>query len=252
MKKIFHESSGTVPSSYTKLFNANVISVSAVLIATVAFAAAFTPPGGTHIHGQRLVFKLFVIFDALAFCYSIASAIILNFAFSFSETEDRILTEISMNALWLAVLSLLLTFGAAIHDLVVASKCLWLAVLVWVVVCLLPIWIRAMSLRGKLYLFIPPERYVHILLGSLRADGSNHCALSHCLASYCGILLSYYSPFIMVGTEEAPWNQIKNLIRYVVKCFKLVVSSYIKIYFKCFPVVILLILGEDYNINVYK
>ncbi|GLJ22590.1 hypothetical protein SUGI_0425190 [Cryptomeria japonica] len=153
-------------------WNSNLISVSAVLIATVAFSAAFTLPGGTGNQAQgppanilinTNLFKLFVIFDTLAFCFSIASAILLNFACFRSQVEDWIITEFSLRALYIALVSLSLTFGAAIH-LVVASKCLWLAVLVWVMVCLLPICIRAMSLFGKLFLFTPRGHYVFFLL----------------------------------------------------------------------------------------
>ncbi|XP_059075304.1 uncharacterized protein LOC131875248 [Cryptomeria japonica] len=156
----------------TLRWNSNLISVSAVLIATVAFAAAFTLPGGTGNQARGPpapilininLFKLFVIFDTLAFCFSIASAILLNFAGFRSHVEDWIITQFSLEALYIAVLSLSITFGAAIH-LVVASKCLWLAVSVWVMVCLLPICIRAMSLFGKAYLFIPRGHYVFILL----------------------------------------------------------------------------------------
>ncbi|GLJ22594.1 hypothetical protein SUGI_0425230 [Cryptomeria japonica] len=152
-------------------WNSNLISVSVVLIATVAFAAAFTLPGGTGNQAQgppanilinTNLFKLFVIFDTLVFCFSVASAILLNFACFHSQVEDWIITEFSLRALYIALVSLSLTFGAAIH-LVVASKCLWLAVLVWVMVCLLPIGC-AMSLFGKLFLFTPRGHYVFFLL----------------------------------------------------------------------------------------
>ncbi|GLJ22587.1 hypothetical protein SUGI_0425140 [Cryptomeria japonica] len=148
------------------------ISVTAVLIATVAFAAAFTLPGGidTQDQGQgipllinTILFKVFVILDTMAFCSSIASAILLTFAFYASQVEDPALTEISLYVLWIALVSLLLTFGAAIH-LVVASKCLWLAVLVWVMVCILPMCIRVLSLGGKLYLFTPRKHYIKFLV----------------------------------------------------------------------------------------
>ncbi|GLJ22608.1 hypothetical protein SUGI_0425400 [Cryptomeria japonica] len=166
-KKIIDEDSSTILSIKAETWKSDIISVSAVLIATVAFAAAFTLPGGIETKGQgppapilinSILFKVFVIFDALAFCYSIGSAILLNFACFASQVEDPVISEISSNALWVALVSLSITFGAAIH-LVVASKCLWLAVLVWVMVCLLPVWIRAMSIAGKAHLF-PRDRYI--------------------------------------------------------------------------------------------
>ncbi|XP_059075303.1 ankyrin repeat-containing protein ITN1-like [Cryptomeria japonica] len=178
VKKIFDEgsTSRTTPSTKTLRWNSNLISVSAVLIATVAFAAAFTLPGGTGNQAQgppapilinTNLFKLFVISDTLAFCFSIASAILLNFAGFRSHVEDPIITQFSLEALCIALVSLSITFGAAIH-LVVASKCLWLAVLVWVMVCFLPLGIRAMALLGKLFLFTPRGHYVFFLLNGYR------------------------------------------------------------------------------------
>ncbi|KAH9289600.1 hypothetical protein KI387_033717, partial [Taxus chinensis] len=145
---------GTTESSPTSngksKWKTEFISVSAVLIATVAFAAAFTLPGGidsqagdppTPVLIGTFLFKMFVIFDSLAFCYSIASAFLLTYALFGNQAEDPRITGISLTALWIALVSLSLTFGSAIH-LVVAPNCLWLAVLVWVMVCILPICIR--------------------------------------------------------------------------------------------------------------
>ncbi|GLJ22607.1 hypothetical protein SUGI_0425390 [Cryptomeria japonica] len=77
VKKIFDTGSTTILTTKAISWNPDVISVSAVLIATVAFAAAFTIPGGTDTQGQgppapilvrTYLFKLFVIFDTLALC----------------------------------------------------------------------------------------------------------------------------------------------------------------------------------------
>ncbi|GLJ22598.1 hypothetical protein SUGI_0425280 [Cryptomeria japonica] len=189
IKKIFDTPSTAIQLRINPSWNPDAISVSAVLIATVAFAAAFTLPGGidTQEHSPPApilidtnVFKLFVIFDTVAFCYSIGSAILLNFAFLVGREADHILTNMSLIALYIALVSLSITFGAAIH-LVVASKCLWLAVLVWVMVCFLPLGIRAMSLFGKSYLFTPLEQHIKLVLSGF------------------GLVLALFAPLVAIA-----------------------------------------------------
>ncbi|GLJ22606.1 hypothetical protein SUGI_0425380 [Cryptomeria japonica] len=123
IKKIIDEDSRSIPSTKAKGWKPDLISVSAALIATVAFAAVFTLPGDIGSQGQdppapilinNSVFKVFVIFDTLALCYSISSAILLNFACFASQVEDLIISNISSNALWIALVSLSVTFGCGI------------------------------------------------------------------------------------------------------------------------------------------
>ncbi|XP_057858219.1 ankyrin repeat-containing protein At5g02620 isoform X1 [Cryptomeria japonica] len=153
---------GELPEGRVSEWSSNIISVNAVLLATVAFQVAFTLPGkhdSADINSP--IFQVLVLFDALAFCFSIASALLLVYSLYYSKNEDPLLTDLSMNTLRVALVSTGMTFGAAIH-MVVASKCLWLAVIVWVMVCYLPIWIVLLFFRGKAHLVGTRKRHQFI------------------------------------------------------------------------------------------
>ncbi|GLJ22987.1 hypothetical protein SUGI_0433590 [Cryptomeria japonica] len=178
-----------LPSIFEKSkWKTEIISINAVLIATVAFTVAFTLPGGLQsqdptpalIHAK--IFKVFVISDTLALCFSIASAVLLFYALVGNGTEDPLLTGFSFNALWIALVSLAFTFGAAIH-LVVAPKCLWLAILVWLMVFILPVAIWLFSFSGKLYMFKEHKFYVRYF-----------------------ILDSFVQSMVALGHKDTPWG----------------------------------------------
>ncbi|XP_057858190.1 ankyrin repeat-containing protein NPR4-like [Cryptomeria japonica] len=154
------------PTSEISTWKGQTISVNAVLLATVAFTVAFTLPG-KHDSADinSLIFKVLVVSDALAFCFSMASGLVLVYASFSSNVEDPILCDKSLFALWVALVSTGLTFGAAIH-MVVAPKCLWLAMVMWVMVSYLPIWLVRLSSRGKLFLFTHPTAFIVDLISA--------------------------------------------------------------------------------------
>ncbi|GLJ51637.1 hypothetical protein SUGI_1097460 [Cryptomeria japonica] len=141
-------------------WNVQIVSVNAVLIATVAFAAAFTlPKEDPH---YVVVFQMTVICDALAFCTSISSAVLLMYAL-YGKQEDPLLLNTSLTGLWIALISLLLAFGAAIFE-VVAPKHRAVAGTVLAMVSVVPICIRMMIFRSKKYIFREDEHHLWTLV----------------------------------------------------------------------------------------
>ncbi|KAH9294772.1 hypothetical protein KI387_038360 [Taxus chinensis] len=145
-------------------WKAETISINAVLIATVSFAAAFTLPGGLDSNPgdepvailiHTVLFKMFVICDAFAFCTSTASAILVHYA-GVGKHHDPFQVIYSFYLLWSALISLLAAFGAAIHLVITSAQ--WLAVIVWVMLSLVPISILVMSSSSKRSIF-RPERH---------------------------------------------------------------------------------------------
>ncbi|XP_057831234.1 ankyrin repeat-containing protein At5g02620 isoform X1 [Cryptomeria japonica] len=144
----------------TKLvFKGQGISINAVLIATVSFAAAFTLPGGLYLNPggkptavfiDSFLFKLFVICDVFSFCTSIASAILAG------VSRNPVETLYCIYLLWSALISLLVAFGTAIHLVIQSSG--WLTVIVWVMLSFVPITIFVISFHSKQFIF-GPERY---------------------------------------------------------------------------------------------
>ncbi|KAH9324311.1 hypothetical protein KI387_004489, partial [Taxus chinensis] len=120
---------------------AETLSVVAALIATVTFAAAFTVPGGLHegpgskeeigtaLMINRVVFKVFVISDTVAMCSSMIVALILVWAVPGVPGLLAGAVGWGLKILWVALGGMVVTFVTAIY-LVVAPKCLWLAVFV--------------------------------------------------------------------------------------------------------------------------
>ncbi|XP_059077281.1 uncharacterized protein LOC131876317 isoform X2 [Cryptomeria japonica] len=135
------------------------ISINAVLIATVSFAAAFTLPGGLvsppgenpkAILMDTFLFKLFPICDTSSFCTSIASALLVLYADK-GDQQDHPQVMYSFNFLWAALLLLVGAFGKAVHMVIAPSP--WLAGIVWTMVCLLPLTIHVVRFRSKHFIF---------------------------------------------------------------------------------------------------
>jgi Domain of unknown function len=106
-----------------------IIGLGSVLISTVAFAAAFTLPGGystdngTPVLGRNYVFKAFILADVLAFALAFLSTASLIFCCISRHDQDRIENEIK----------------STVHMFTVAAKCLAMAMALGLYVVLSPI-----------------------------------------------------------------------------------------------------------------
>ncbi|GLJ52027.1 hypothetical protein SUGI_1106010 [Cryptomeria japonica] len=153
------ECSLTSPKSSWKF---NLVSVNAVLIAAVAFDTPFNLLDKAHSQKYRVFFPIRVMSDALAFCSSITSAVLLIYAL-YGKQEDPLLLKTSLTGLWIALISLLLTFGAGTFIMVEPHNKL-VAVTVLVMVTIVPICIRIMIFRSKKYIFREDEHHLWTLL----------------------------------------------------------------------------------------
>ncbi|KAH0468652.1 hypothetical protein IEQ34_001884 [Dendrobium chrysotoxum] len=117
---------------------ANNLTIVAVLIATVTFAAAFTLPGGYSnndsnqgmaILAKKVAFKVFLISDTI----SMASSMCVTFMLIYSNSleRDRRLSIIitAWNYVQVALGGMLVAFSMGIY-VVVVSQCRWLAYLI--------------------------------------------------------------------------------------------------------------------------
>ncbi|KAJ0657737.1 putative ankyrin repeat-containing domain, PGG domain, ankyrin repeat-containing domain superfamily [Helianthus annuus] len=115
----------------------NSVTVVAVLFATVAFAAIFTVPGGDDDHGMAVVvdrvsFKIFFIFNAIALFTSLA-VVVVQITLVRGETKaERRVVEVINKLMWLASVCTSVAFMASSY-IVVGRKYEWAAILITVV-----------------------------------------------------------------------------------------------------------------------
>ncbi|CAL9165430.1 unnamed protein product [Musa hybrid cultivar] len=120
---------------------ANNMSVTAVLVATVAFAAAFTSPGGYKsdesndpgmpILLKRTAFKVFLIFDTLAMTTSfLVLLLLLQVDLSSKIYKNRYLSE-ARQTLLISLQALMVAFASGLYPLI-AGECFWLFILICV------------------------------------------------------------------------------------------------------------------------
>ncbi|XP_038679983.1 ankyrin repeat-containing protein ITN1-like isoform X2 [Tripterygium wilfordii] len=115
----------------------NSVTVVAVLIATVAFAAIFTVPGGDFDSGMAVVvghlsFKIFFIFNAIALFTSLAVVVVqITLVRGETKAEKRVV-EVINKLMWLASVCTSVAFIASSY-IVVGRKHEWAAILVTVV-----------------------------------------------------------------------------------------------------------------------
>ncbi|VAI26002.1 unnamed protein product [Triticum turgidum subsp. durum] len=132
--------------SLTKTYTTN-ISLVAILITTITFAAAFTLPGGYSsvdgseglpIMSQKVAFQAFLISDTLAMCSSFAVAFICVIA-RWEDYEFLIYyTSFTKKLMWFAYVATTTAFSTGLYT-VLASRLHWLATAISVLVALLPI-----------------------------------------------------------------------------------------------------------------
>ncbi|XP_042406391.1 protein ACCELERATED CELL DEATH 6-like [Zingiber officinale] len=127
---------------------ANNLAVIAVLIATVTFAAAFTLPGGYKndsgsdegmaILSSKTSFKAFLISDTLAMASSITVALVLIYSGSLDHDVRLQSLMTAIKLLWVAVGAMSVAFVTGVYA-VVERDCKWVAVLVALIVCSVPL-----------------------------------------------------------------------------------------------------------------
>ncbi|KAG1367965.1 putative Ankyrin repeat-containing protein ITN1 [Cocos nucifera] len=122
--------------------------VTAILIATVTFAAAFTMPGGFSsnegpdeglpILARKAAFKVFLISDTIAMATSLAVSFLRIFA-GWEDIDFLLHYRASTRTLlWCAFAAMSVAFGTAMFT-VVAPGNLWLAILICLLRCALPL-----------------------------------------------------------------------------------------------------------------
>lgn len=126
--------------------------VVAALIATVAFAAAFTVPGGSisdsdsnnngiPIFLEKNSFALFIVADALALFYSITSVLMFLAILASRYAEEDFLKSlpqkliIGLATLFLSMATILIAFGAAL-SIVVGNRFPWDPIPITILSCI--------------------------------------------------------------------------------------------------------------------
>ncbi|KAJ3699635.1 hypothetical protein LUZ61_003340 [Rhynchospora tenuis] len=131
--------------SLTERYTSNT-SLVAALLATITFAAAFTLPGGFSsdssdaglpIFARKAAFQVFLISDTIAMCSSLSVAFLCVLATW--EDLDYLLNyrKTTRALMWCAYAATAVAFGTGLFT-VMASKSLWLAILILVLSCILP------------------------------------------------------------------------------------------------------------------
>eukprot|EP01018_Ginkgo_biloba_P014213 Gb_10208 [translate_table: standard] len=123
--------------------SSNTLILVATLLATITFAAAFTLPGGINSEGSAVLisrpsFKIFVIASTVAMFLSMGAVSFLSspqLNIFGSATLSKAVTS-GTHILSFAILATELTFIVAMY-MVVAPKCLWLAITVCVIGCVI-------------------------------------------------------------------------------------------------------------------
>ncbi|GLJ46185.1 hypothetical protein SUGI_0972820 [Cryptomeria japonica] len=133
--------------------------VSAVLIATVAFQAAFTLP---EKYGQSKVFFIFVLCDSLAFSSAIATTLLRVYAANGNQ-EDSLLVNTSLRGLWIASSALVGAFISAVCIFIYSKHRGVGRSATWMVFCVFQV-ILIMIYRSKSYTFSEEGTYVVVTI----------------------------------------------------------------------------------------
>ena len=135
-------------------------STASILVATVAFGAVFTMPGGfkgdrTPVLLKHPAFAAFLIFNTLSMCFATVGGICFAV-----ETFVRIYGRVWNVDLWgfffsaLAYKTMLITFMTAAY-VVVAPSCWWLAIVVCLI-CSAPILFHYLLFAYQIFNYRPP------------------------------------------------------------------------------------------------
>ncbi|MQM05200.1 hypothetical protein Taro_038008 [Colocasia esculenta] len=154
---------------YAKHYAQNVALV-AILITTITFAAAFTMPGGFKNSGRdegkatlgwTLGFKAFLISDTLAMCSSATVAFL--YVWTVIDDSDYLYHHytIAEALMWVALLGTVVAFATGVYA-VVASECLWLAIVVCIIGCSVPLLVIAGAIAPFCSIFFRSFRRVPV------------------------------------------------------------------------------------------
>lgn len=173
-------------SQYAKHYAQNVALV-AILITTISFAAAFTIPGGFNNDnpnkglatlGNRVAFKAFLISDTLAMCSSATVAFL--YIWTVIDDSDYLYHHytIAEALMWVALLGTVVAFATGVYA-VVASESLWLAVVVCVIGCSVPLLVIAGAIAPFCSIFFRSFKRVRVPLESKKPPGDSGNVAEH-------------------------------------------------------------------------
>ncbi|KAK1308255.1 Ankyrin repeat-containing protein [Acorus calamus] len=122
------------------------MSLVAILLATISFAAAFTLPGGYNSDDpnkgratliKRFALKIFLLSDTITFCSSLTLAMLMTWG-TLGDLAFLHSTAIWCDLLlWISFHGSLVAFGTGVYA-VISDQCKWLAIVILVMVCSVP------------------------------------------------------------------------------------------------------------------
>ncbi|GLJ46187.1 hypothetical protein SUGI_0972840 [Cryptomeria japonica] len=188
-KMVEEEALGRSLATEKQVEQNQIVVVSAVLIATVAFQAAFTFQGK---YDQDELFVIFVLCDSLAFCNAIATALLMFYA-TYGNQEDSLLVKTSIKGLWIASSALVGAFASFIA-ISIYSEHRWIAqIAIWMTFGAFQV-ILVMFFRSKRYTFREEGTYVAVII----------ILVDYSVAVFPGPLMSAIWTTLLLGWQFLP------------------------------------------------